>query len=110
MAAIFRPAGTPWASNNVRLQAPKIERHRRGDIAMRATPQLRHRLRSTQPRATFSAWAMSIVFAAIAIISFAVDQSAVSSLVTGRDLGQSLGEFGPVRLIQSLIDTASNVE
>jgi hypothetical protein len=53
---------------------------------------------------------MSIVFAAIAIVSFAVDQSAVSSLVTGRDLGQSLGEFGPVRLLQSLIDTASNVE
>ena len=53
---------------------------------------------------------MSIVFAVIAMISFAVDQSAVSSLVTGRDLSQSLGEFGPVRLIQSLIDTASNVE
>jgi hypothetical protein len=110
MAAIFRPAGTPCASSNVRLQAPKIERHWRGDIAMRATPQLRHRLRSTQPRATFSAWAMSIVFAAIAMISFAVDQSAVSSLVTGRDLAQSLGEFGPVRLIQSLIDTAPDVE
>jgi hypothetical protein len=77
---------------------------------MRATPQLRHRSGSTQPRATFSAWAMSIVFAVIAMISFAVDQSAVSSLVTGRDLSQSLGEFGPVRLIQSLIDTASNVE
>jgi hypothetical protein len=50
---------------------------------------------------------MSIVFVAIAMISFAVDQTVVSSLGTGDDLGQSLGEFGPVRLIQSLIDTAS---
>jgi hypothetical protein len=75
---------------------------------MRATSQPRHRLRSNQPRATFSAWAMSIVFVAIAMISFAVDQTVVSSLGTGSDLGQSLGEFGPVRLIQSLIDTASN--
>jgi hypothetical protein len=74
---------------------------------MNATSQFRHRLRSNQPRATFSAWAMSIVFVAIAMISFAVDQTVVSSLGTGGDLGQSLGEFGPVRLIQSLIDTAS---
>jgi hypothetical protein len=51
---------------------------------------------------------MSIVFVAIAMISFAVDQTVVSSLGAGGDLGQSLGEFGPVRLIQSLIDTASN--
>ena len=51
---------------------------------------------------------MSIVFVAIAMISFAIDQSVVSSLGTGGDLDKSLGEFGPVRLIQSLIDTASN--
>ncbi len=50
---------------------------------------------------------MSIVFVAIALISFAVDQGVVSSLSTGDDLGQSLGQFGPVRLIQSLIDPAS---
>jgi hypothetical protein len=56
----------------------------------------------------FSAWAMSIVFVAIAMISFAVDQSVVSSLSTGGDIGQSLGEFGPVQLIQSLINMASN--
>ena len=48
---------------------------------------------------------MSIVFVAIAMISFAVDQSVVS-FGTGGDLGQSLGEFGPVRLIHSLINTA----
>ena len=75
---------------------------------MSATSQLRYRLRLNQPRATFSAWAMSIVFVAIAMISFAVDQSVVSSLGTEGELGQSLGEFGPVRLIQSLIDTASD--
>jgi hypothetical protein len=51
---------------------------------------------------------MSIVFAAIALISFAVDQSVVSSLNAGAELGQPLGEFDPVRLIQSLIDPASD--
>jgi hypothetical protein len=56
---------------------------------------------------------MSIVFAAIAAISFAVDQTMVSSLGTGElgtgdDLGRSLGAFSPVRLIQSLIETASD--
>jgi hypothetical protein len=50
---------------------------------------------------------MSIVFAAIAAISFAVDQTMVSSLGAGDDLGRSLGSLSPVRLIQSLIDTAS---
>ena len=73
---------------------------------MSRDPRLRHRSQANQRRATFSAWAMSIVFAAIAIISFAVDQTAVSSPGTGRNPGQSLAEFGPVRLIQSLIDTA----
>jgi hypothetical protein len=50
---------------------------------------------------------MSIAFVAIAAISFAVDQTMVSSLGAGDDLGRSLGVISPVRLIQSLIDTAS---
>jgi hypothetical protein len=50
---------------------------------------------------------MSIVFAAIAVISFAVDQTMVSSLGGGDDLGRSLDAISPARLIQSLIDTAS---
>ena len=50
---------------------------------------------------------MSIVFVAIAAISFAVDQTMVSSLGAGEDLGRSLDAISPVRLIQSLIDTAS---
>lgn len=75
---------------------------------MSVTSQLRHRSTANQPRATFSAWAMSIVFAAIAMISFAVDQTVVWSLGTRGDFGQSLSEFGPFRLIQSLIDSASD--
>jgi hypothetical protein len=87
---------------------PREGRDRRcGDIVMGATGQLRHRSVANQRRATFSAWAMSIVFAAIAAISFAVDQTMVSSLGAGDDLGRSLGSLSPVRLIQSLIDTAS---
>jgi hypothetical protein len=74
---------------------------------MSATGQLRHRSVTSQRRATFSAWAMSIAFMAIAAISFAVDQTMVSSLGAGDDLGRSLDVISPVRLIQSLIDTAS---
>lgn len=74
---------------------------------MSATSHLRYRS-VNQRRATVSAWAMSIVFAAIAAISFAVDQTLVSSQGVGGGLEQSLGEFNPVRLIQSLIDTASD--
>jgi hypothetical protein len=51
---------------------------------------------------------MSIVFAAIAAISFAVDQTMVSSLGTGDDFGRSIAAFNPARLIQSLIDTTSD--
>jgi hypothetical protein len=72
---------------------------------MGAISQLRHGSRSNRALATFSAWAISIVFMAIATISFAVDQGVISSLGAGGDQGQSLSEFGPVRLIRSLIDT-----
>ena len=75
---------------------------------MRASKQLRHRSVANPRRAAFSAWAMSIVFAAIAAISFAVDQTMVSSLGTGDDFGRSIAAFNPARLIQSLIDTTSD--
>jgi hypothetical protein len=75
---------------------------------MRASSQLRHRSVANPRRAAFSAWAMSIVFVAIAAISFAVDQTMVSSLGTGDDFGRSIRAFSPVRLIQSLIDTTSD--
>ena len=74
---------------------------------MSATGQLRRRSVANRRRATFSAWAMSIAFVAIAAISFAVDQTMVSSLGAGEDLGRSLEAISPVRLIHSLIDTAS---
>jgi hypothetical protein len=47
---------------------------------------------------------MSIVFAAIAAISFAIDQRVVTSLAAGSDLGELPH---PVQIIQSWIDTAS---
>jgi hypothetical protein len=75
---------------------------------MIVTWQLRHRPAANRRYAMFSAWAMSIAFAAIAAISFAVDQAAVSSLAGEGDFGQSLGEFNPVRLIRSLIDTVGD--
>jgi len=75
---------------------------------MSVTWQLRHRSAANRRCATFSAWAMSIAFAAIAAISFAVDQAAVSSPEGGGDLGQILSEFNPVRLIRSLIDAVGD--
>ena len=75
---------------------------------MSASGQLCHRSAANGRRATFSAWAMSILFAVIAATSFAVDQTVVSSQAAGGELGQSLDEFGPARLIRSLIDSASD--
>ena len=75
---------------------------------MSASGQLRHRSAANERAATFSAWAISILFAVIAATSFAVDQTVVSSLAAGGELSQSLDEFGPARLIRSLIDSASD--
>lgn len=75
---------------------------------MGVTWQLRHRSAANRRYATFSAWAMSIAFAVIAAISFAVDQAAVSSLAGGGEPGQILGELNPVRRIQSLIDAVGD--
>jgi len=47
---------------------------------------------------------MSIVFAAIAAISFTIDQTVVLSLAAGGDLSEW---SNPVWLIRSWIDTAS---
>lgn len=76
---------------------------------MSANSQLRHRSEANQRCATFSAWAMSIVFAAIAAISFAVDQTVILSPAVGEGEINSLhsGEsFGPLRLIEALIGRA----
>ncbi|MBO0736821.1 MAG: hypothetical protein J2P48_09660 [Alphaproteobacteria bacterium] len=53
--------------------------------------------------ATFSAWAIAIVFATLAIISFAVDQT-VDFAPSDDQAAPSL--LHPVKLIQSLIGTA----
>ena len=55
---------------------------------------------------------MSVIFAAIAVLSFAVDQTVTLSDAAGSDrdglrpprMGEGLAAFSPVRLIQSLID------
>jgi hypothetical protein len=83
---------------------------------MIANSRLRQRLEANKRPATFSAWAMSVVFAAIAVISFAVDQTVTLSDAAGFDrdgvraprMGEGVAGFGPVRLIQSLIDPASD--
>jgi len=69
---------------------------------------------STRPR-TFSAWAMAIGFAAVAIFSFAVDQTVTLSPgpdesrieIPPRPIGETLAEFNPVRLIVSLIEAGA---
>ena len=71
---------------------------------MSANSQLRWRPTATRRPATFSAWAMSIVFAAIAAISFTIDQTVVLSLAAGGDLREL---SSPAQLIRSWIDMAS---
>jgi hypothetical protein len=71
---------------------------------MHTNSQLRRRPIANKRRATFSAWAISIVFAAIAAISFTIDQTVVLSLAAGGDLSELPN---PAQLIRSWIDTAS---
>jgi len=70
---------------------------------MVASSQLRWRPQATTRRATFSAWAMSIVFAAIAAISFAIDQTVDLSVAAGGGHGEL---SGAAQLLHSWIDTA----
>ena len=70
---------------------------------MSASSQLRRRPQATTRRATFSAWAMSIVFAAIAAISFAIDQTVDLSVAAGGGHGEL---SGPAQLLHSWIGTA----
>jgi hypothetical protein len=70
---------------------------------MSASSQLRWRPQATTRRATFSAWAMSIAFAAIAAISFAIDQTVDLSIAAGAGHGEL---SGPTELLRSWIDTA----
>jgi hypothetical protein len=72
--------------------------------AMRTNSQFRWKSAPNRRRTTLSAWVMSIVFVAIAAISFTIDQTVVSSLAAGGDLGEL---SNPAQLIRSWIDTAS---
>jgi hypothetical protein len=55
---------------------------------------------------TFSVWAMAIVFATVAVVSFAVDQTVSLSPGTETEVNPP-SLLHPVQLIESLIDAAS---
>ena len=57
-------------------------------------------------RGTFSAWTVAIVFATVAMLSFAIDQTL--SLVPNAEEPNTPSLLHPVQLIQSLMDTASD--
>ena len=55
---------------------------------------------------TFSAWTMAIVFATVAVISFAVEQSL--SLSPNAEASNAPSVLHPVQLIQSLMDAVAD--
>jgi hypothetical protein len=57
-------------------------------------------------RGTFSAWTMAIVFATVAMVSFAIDQTL--NLAPNAEEQNTPSLLHPVQLIQSLMDTASD--
>jgi glycogen debranching enzyme len=57
-------------------------------------------------RGTFSAWAVAIVFATVAVVSFAIDQALTLAPNSEESSAPSL--LHPVQLIQSLTDAASD--
>jgi hypothetical protein len=81
---------------------------------MKAISQLPYETETNKPTATFSAWAISLVFASIAAASFAIDQSVMTAAALGEDQagfeslreGDCLGKFQPLRVIESLVARA----
>ena len=57
-------------------------------------------------RGTFSAWTMAIVFATVAMVSFAIDQTL--SLAPNAEEQDAPSLLHPVQLIQSLVEAASD--
>ena len=57
-------------------------------------------------RGIFSAWTMAIVFATVAMLSFAVDQTL--SLAPNAEEQDAPSLLHPVQLIQSFMDAASD--
>lgn len=73
---------------------------------MSPRPQLRDPFAYGSRRGTLSAWTMAIVFATVAMISFAIDQTL--SLEPNADERSTPSLLHPVQLIESLIDAASD--
>ena len=57
-------------------------------------------------RGTFSAWTMAIVFATVAMLSFAIDQTL--SLTPNAEEQNAPSLLHPVQLIQSLMDAGAD--
>lgn len=82
---------------------------------MNANSQLGRQSATSTRTATFSAWVVSIVFAGIAVISFAVDQSVITSApfietetrTEAVGIDQSVAVFSPLRLIERLVGGSS---
>jgi hypothetical protein len=72
---------------------------------MQAKSQLRDPFGYGNRRRVLSAWAMAIVFATVAVLSFAIDQAV--SLAPNPNAQSAPSLFHPVQLIHSLIDAAS---
>jgi hypothetical protein len=70
--------------------------------------QFHHPFGNTRHPGTFSAWTMAIVFATVAMISFAIDQ-AISPSPSDAEQGdfEPPSLLHPVLLLESLIETAS---
>jgi hypothetical protein len=71
------------------------------------SPRSQHRdpfAYGTSRRGTFSAWTMAIVFATVAMVSFAIDQTL--SVAPNAEEHNTPSLLHPVQLIQSLIDAA----
>jgi hypothetical protein len=60
----------------------------------------------SRQRGIFSAWTMAIVFATVAMVSFAIDQTL--SLAPDVENQNTPSLLHPVQLIESLIDAASD--
>ena len=73
---------------------------------MSPRPQFRDPFAYSSRRGTFSAWTMAIVFATVAMISFAIDQTI--SLGPNADEHNAPSLLHPVQLIESLMDAASD--
>ena len=82
---------------------------------MNANSQLGRQSATRTRTATFSAWVVSIVFAGIALISFAVDQSVITSApfteaetkTEAVGVYHSVAVFSPLRLIEMVAGGSS---